>query len=92
MGLALFRRRPQQRRSGNDIRLPNAMLPNTVWSYDFVHDRTANNWALKLLCVVDEYTRECLTIEVARSIRGQNVILTFAADAPVRQAESYPFR
>ena len=78
MSLALPRRRPRRRRSGNDIRLPNAMLPNTVWSYDFVHDRTANNRALKLLCVVDEYTRECLAIEVARSIRGQDVILTLS--------------
>jgi putative transposase len=54
------------------------MLPNTVWSYDFVHDRTANNRTLKLLCVVDEYTRECLAIEVARSIRSQDVILTLS--------------
>jgi putative transposase len=74
MGLALPRRRPRRRRSGSDIRLPNALRPNTVWSYDFVHDRTANKRTLKLLCVVDEYTRECLAIEVARSIRSQDVI------------------
>jgi putative transposase len=46
MGLALPRRRPRRRRS--DIHLPTAMLPNTVWSYDCVHDRTANKRPLKL--------------------------------------------
>lgn len=64
MGLALPKRRPRRRRSGSDIRLPNALISNAVWSYDFVHDRTADNRALKLLCVLDEYTRECLAIEV----------------------------
>lgn len=78
MGLALPKRRPRRRRCGTDIRLPNAMVPNTVWSYDFVHDRTADNRALKLLCVLDEYTRECLAIEVGRSIRSQDVILTLS--------------
>jgi putative transposase len=78
MGLSLPRRRPRRRRSGSDIRLPNACKPNTVWSYDFVHDRTANNRTLKLLCVLDEYSRECLGLEVARSIRSQDVILTLS--------------
>ncbi len=78
MGLALPKRRPRRRRCGSDIRLPNALMPNTVWSYDFVHDRTADNRALKLLCVLDEYTRECLAIEVGRSIRSQDVILTLS--------------
>jgi putative transposase len=54
------------------------MLPNTVWSYDFVHDRTANKRTLKLLCVLEACTRECLGIEVARSIRSQDVILTLS--------------
>jgi transposase InsO family protein len=78
MGLSLPRRRPRRRRCGSDIRLPNATVPNTVWSYDFLHDRTADNRAMKLLCVLDEYTRECLAIEVGRSIRSQDVILTLS--------------
>lgn len=41
---------------------------NQVWTYDFVRDRTGDGRRLKLLTVVDEYTRECLAIEVARSI------------------------
>jgi len=78
MGLALPKRRPRRRRTGSDIRLPEAVQPNTVWSYDFVHDRTANGRTLKLLCVVDEHSRECLAIEVGRSIRSQDVILTLS--------------
>lgn len=78
LGLSLPKRRPRRRRCGSDIRLPNAMLPNAVWTYDFVHDRTAEGRGLKLLCVLDEYTRECLAIEVARSIRSQDVILTLS--------------
>ena len=74
MGLALPRRRPRRRRS--DIRLPTAMLPHTVCSYDFVHDRTANKRTLKRLWVLDECPRACLGMEVARSMRSQDVILT----------------
>lgn len=51
-----------------------ATYPNAVWSYDFVHDVCANGQKLKCLTVIDEYTRECLAIEVASSIRSQQVI------------------
>lgn len=76
LGLNLPRRRPRRRRCGTDIRLPGAPRANSVWSYDFVHDRLANQRAFRLLCVVDEYTRECLAIEVARSLTSRDVILT----------------
>ncbi len=45
-----------------------------VWSYDFVADRTKNGRPLKMLTLIDEYTRECLAIKVARSIRSQDVL------------------
>ena len=77
-GLQLPKRRPRRRRCGSDIRLPGAVAPNSVWTYDFVHDRLANGTALKLLCVLDEHTRECLAIEVGRWIRSQDVILTLS--------------
>ncbi len=48
--------------------------PDHVWSYDFVADRTADGRALKLLVVVDEYSRECLAIEVARRLRSDDVL------------------
>ncbi len=78
LGLNLPKRRPRRHRCGTDIRLPGATKPNSVWTYDFVHDRLANGHALKLLCVLDEHTRECLAIEVGKSLRSQDVILTLS--------------
>ena len=78
LGLNIPRRRPKRRRSGSDIRLPGAVRPNAVWSYDFVHDQMVDGRSLKLLCVIDEFTRECLAIEVGTSLRAQDVILTLS--------------
>ena len=78
LGLNLPRRRPRKRRCGTDMRIPGATKPNSVWTYDFVHDRLANGNALKMLCVLDEHTRECLAIEVGKSLRNQDVILTLS--------------
>jgi transposase InsO family protein len=47
---------------------------NHVWSYDFLVDRTEDGRQLKLLAVIDEYTRESLAIEVDRSFTAQDVI------------------
>lgn len=44
-----------------------------VWCWDFVHDRTADGRPLKWLSVVDEYTRECLALEVGRGLTGRRV-------------------
>ena len=46
-----------------------AVRRDQVWSYDFVFDRTEDGRQLKFLNIVDEYTRECLVINVARSIK-----------------------
>lgn len=78
LGLNIPRRRPRRRRCGSDICLPGAVQPNAVWSYDFVHDQLVDGKVLKLLCVIDEYTRECLAIEVGASLRSQDVILTLS--------------
>jgi putative transposase len=45
-----------------------------VWAYGFVYDACANSQQLKRLTVIDEYTRECLTIDVSGSIRSARVI------------------
>ncbi len=47
---------------------------NHVWSYDFVAERTEDGRQLRLLVVIDEYTRECLAIEVGRSFTARDVI------------------
>jgi putative transposase len=62
---------------------------NHVWSYDFVTDRTEDGRRLKLLVVVDEFTRESLSIEVARHLRAEDVIETLAYLFAVRGAPRY---
>ena len=46
---------------------------NHVWSYDFVMDRTYDGRRIRMLTVIDEYTRECLDIKVARRLNSQSV-------------------
>ena len=62
---------------------------NQVWSYDFVFDACANGQQLKCLTVVDEYTRECLAIDVAGSIRSKRVIEILSKLVSVRGAPRY---
>ena len=50
--------------------------PRHVWSYDFVSDRTADGRPIRILTVIDEYTRECLALVVKRSLRSENVLET----------------
>ena len=47
-----------------------------VWAYDFVACRTEDGRAIRMLTVIDEYTRECLAIRTARRIRSDDVIHT----------------
>ena len=51
-----------------------ASYPNHVWSYDFVEDRTERGGKLRILAIIDEYTRECLAIRVEPSIPASVVI------------------
>jgi putative transposase len=68
------RRRPGQSENGCSRR--RAERPDHVWSYDFIHDQTADGRGLRLLPVVDEFTRGCLTIEVERSLTAEDVVST----------------
>ncbi len=78
LNLQLPKRRPKKKRPGGDLITPVSVRANHVWSYDFVSDRTADGRKLKILAVVDEYTRECLALEVASSIRSSHVIETLS--------------
>lgn len=74
-GLTLPRRRPRTRRAIERVKqVSEATRPNEIWTYDFVHDACANGQQLKLLTVVDEFTRESLAIETRTSIRSHAVI------------------
>lgn len=62
---------------------------NHVWSYDFLADRTEDGRQLKLLVVIDEFTRECLAIETARTFTARDVILTLQYLFAVRGAPEH---
>jgi len=52
--------------------------PNHVWAYDFVEDRTRDTRKFRMLCVVDEFTREALAIKVARRLDSNHAIEVLA--------------
>ena len=76
-GLKVPKKQPKRGRlwlnDGSCIRLRPAHKDH-VWSYDFVTARTADGRAFRMLTIIDEYTRECLAILVARKIKAQDVI------------------
>lgn len=51
---------------------------NHLWSYDFVNERTHDNRPLRLLTIVDEFTRECLALRTGRRLTSEDVIHTLA--------------
>lgn len=51
-----------------------AIRPNVIWTMDFQFDTTADGRTLKILIVIDEFTREALVIEVDRSIDADGVV------------------
>ena len=51
---------------------------NHVWSYDFVEAQTHDGRKVRLMTLIDEFTRECLAIRVARRINGLGVLETMA--------------
>jgi putative transposase len=78
-GLKVPRKQRKRRRlgsGGNASHRRKAQAKNDVWSYDFVMDQTRDGKRLKMLPVVDEFTRECLAIEVERSITARDVVDT----------------
>jgi len=81
MGLKVPQKQRKRRRlghSGNGCVRHRASRIDHVWCYDFVSDQTVDGRTLKMLTVEDEYTRECLAIEVARSLTSREVIETLA--------------
>jgi len=72
--LQVPRKRPRKRIAVSRPRPVPASGANQVWAYDFVFDACANGQQLKCLTIIDEFTRECLAIDVAGSIRSGRVI------------------
>ena len=80
-GLKVPQKQPKRGRlwlaDGSCIRL-RPTHRNHVWSWDFVMDRTADGRPLKILTLIDEYTKEALAIHTARRICANDVIDIFA--------------
>ena len=62
---------------GSCVRL-RASWPNHVWSYDFVEGRTHEGRKFRMLCLIDEFTREALAIRVKRKLKSTDVLETLA--------------
>ena len=76
-GLRVPAKQPKRARlwlnDGSCIRL-HPERKDHVWAYDFVQDATHDGKRLRLLTIVDEYTRECLAIDVGRSLTSESVL------------------
>lgn len=76
-GLKVPQKQPKRKRllltDGSCIRL-RPERRNHVWSYDMVMVRTSDGRPVRILAIIDEYTRECLSLHVARRIRHQDVL------------------
>jgi putative transposase len=76
-GLKVPQKQPKRRRlwlnDGSCIRL-RPEHRNHVWSYDFVAERTSDGRPLRMLNIVDEFSRECLKIHIERKVKAADVI------------------
>lgn len=72
-GLQVRKRRRKRARTQRSFELHASDAPNQRWSLDFMHDSTTSGRKLRILNVVDDYTREALWMEVSTSISGQHV-------------------
>lgn len=74
LGLRIPPKPPKKVRRGKSTGLPTtATHRGHVWSWDFIHDRTVRGGSLKILSVIDEYTRECHRFQVERRMKASDV-------------------
>jgi putative transposase len=71
------------------LEITESTWPNVLWALDFQFDQTADGRQLKLLNVIDEYSRECLAIDVDRSIDADGVVRCLERLAAQRGAPTY---
>jgi transposase InsO family protein len=90
-GFKLGEGRTKRRRSSEQTqeRPHRAEHADHVWTYDIIEDRLEDGTIFRMLCVLDEFTRECLAIHVARTIRASDVTSTLQSimDTQARQPE-----
>lgn len=72
-GLLLKQKRRRKRRGIGTGVICSASRPNQVWAYDFVEDRTELGRKLRILTVIDEFTRECVAVETEYRMNAKYV-------------------
>jgi putative transposase len=87
--LQVPRKRPRRRVASARPRPLAPTGSGQVWAYDFVHDTCANGQKLKCLTIVDEFTRECLAIDVGGGIRSGRVIEVLSQLVSMHGAPKY---
>ncbi len=70
------KRKKPLRGMGTPVGAMSLIAPNALWALDFQFDTTEDNGTLKLLNVIDEFTRECPAIVVERFIDADRVVAT----------------
>jgi transposase InsO family protein len=83
------RKRRRMGTSENGCTRRRAEYPGHVWSYDFAMDATEDGRRLKIMPIVEEYSRECLALEVERSITAEDVVKTLNRLFTERGAPSF---
>jgi len=84
-GLTLKRKKPKRRRSA--VRRERGAAPTAVnerWAMDFVHDTLSNGRTVRVLTVLDVYSRECVALEAGVGFRGEDVARILSAAAKKR--------
>ena len=91
-GLKVPQKQPKRGRlwlnDGSCVRL-RPQYPGHVWSYDFMQDRTHDGRALRMLTIIDEFTRECLSIDVDRRLSSDRVLARLTELFAQRGAPDY---
>jgi putative transposase len=91
-GLKVHKKQRKRLYTGTSVNSCDKKRPehyNHVWSYDFLTERLENGRRVRLLVVMDEYTRESLAIDVARNFRGRDVVELLRYLFAVRGAPAY---
>lgn len=88
-GLQVPRKRPRKRVAASRPRPKPPTAQNDVWAIDFVFDACADGRQIKCLTIVDEWTRECLAIDVAGGIRANRVVDVLTRIVSTRGAPRY---
>jgi transposase InsO family protein len=98
LGLKLARKpaNPKPRRphgqDANACHLRPSRGKDDVWTWDFIFDRTSDGRSLKWLSLVDEYTRECLALEVRRGMTAEEIRVILAGVAMKRGGPPHRMR